>query len=328
MKCRGPIKVYPGVYLQKVQNFKDHIKNSNLNWKRSRFLDKLFTAHFSFRFDSYRQCLCFSVEALTRETQGTKTWGERDRERGITGGEWTERRERVKKRGRRSRREPSGLSPRSPLYPPKTGARGGFYDQRRKTRGRAVPKSDQVLVALRLLWISGWAWTTCCSNERNVLCTMLFGAYQFLSGWCSLSSLLAAGFYVKSQQVSLVNHRPFISFALEVAVENLLHQRSVLATAVQQTREEGGTRRKNWGKNWKKERAEPGEDEKDWGLTEGKLKQRRGSDVGGTTLPHRRLPLRAADSRNRRRRRREREIRKERTDRQKTRREKTSSGQS
>jgi hypothetical protein len=27
----------------------------------------------------------------------------------------------------------------------------GVYDQRRKTRGRAVPKSDQVLVAPRLL---------------------------------------------------------------------------------------------------------------------------------------------------------------------------------
>jgi hypothetical protein len=38
-------------------------------------------------------------------------------------------------------------------------------------------------------------------------------------------------------------------FMLEVAVENLLHQRSVSATTVQQTREEGGTRRKNWGKN-------------------------------------------------------------------------------
>jgi len=123
----------------------------------------------------------------------------------------------------------------------------------RKTRGRAVPKSDQVLVALRLLWISGWAWTTCCSNERNVLCTMLFGAYRFLSGWCSPSSLLAAGLYVKPQQVSLVNHRPFISFALEVAVENLLHQRSVLATAVQQIREEGGTRKKTGGRTKKRE---------------------------------------------------------------------------
>jgi len=73
-----------------------------------------------------------------------------------TKGGWTERREEGKG-GRRSRREPPGLPPRSPLYPPKTGARGGVYDQRKKTRGRAVPKSDQVLVALRLLWISGWA---------------------------------------------------------------------------------------------------------------------------------------------------------------------------
>ena len=48
-------------------------------------MDKLFTAHFSFRFDSYRQCLCFSVEALTRDTRGQKL-GERDRERGITRG--------------------------------------------------------------------------------------------------------------------------------------------------------------------------------------------------------------------------------------------------
>ncbi|KAL3573244.1 hypothetical protein D5086_027148 [Populus alba] len=31
-------------------------------------------------------------------------------------------------------------------------------------------------------------------NEHNVLCTMLFGAYKFLSGWCSQSNLLAAGF--------------------------------------------------------------------------------------------------------------------------------------
>jgi hypothetical protein len=114
---------------------------------------------------------------------------------------------------------------------------------------------------------------------------MLFGAYRFLS---------------------------------EVAVENLLHQRSILAIAVQQNREEGGTRRKKLGEELKKERAEPGEDEKDWGLTKRKLKQRRGSGVGGTTLPHRRLPLRAADSRNRRRRRRERETGKERTDRQET----------
>jgi hypothetical protein len=52
--------------------------------------------------------------------------------------------------------------------------------------------------------------------------------------------------------------------------------------------------KKKLGEELKKERAEPGEDEKDWGLTKGKLKQRRGSDVGGTTLPHRRLRLRAA----------------------------------
>jgi hypothetical protein len=62
------------------------------------------------------------------------------------------------------------------------------------------------------------------------------------------------------------------------------------------------------------------------GLTEGKLKQRRGSSVGGTTFPHRHLRLQATDSRNRQKRRREREIGKERTDRQETMREKTSSG--
>ena len=33
---------------------------------------------------------------------------------------------RKEKRGRRSRTEPPGLPPRSPLYPPKTGARGGL----------------------------------------------------------------------------------------------------------------------------------------------------------------------------------------------------------
>jgi len=33
----------------------------------------------------------------------------------------------------------------------------GVYDQRRKTRGRVVLKSDQVLVAPRLFWVSGWA---------------------------------------------------------------------------------------------------------------------------------------------------------------------------
>jgi len=59
-------------------------------------LDKLFTAHFSFRFDSYRQCLCFSVEALTRDTRGQKHGGKRDRERGITGGEGTERKKEEK----------------------------------------------------------------------------------------------------------------------------------------------------------------------------------------------------------------------------------------
>ncbi|KAJ6861247.1 hypothetical protein NC651_037353 [Populus alba x Populus x berolinensis] len=46
--------------------------------------------------------------------------------------------------------------------------------------GRVVPKSDQVLVALRLLWISGWV-LTCCGSECNVLYTMLFGAYRFQS---------------------------------------------------------------------------------------------------------------------------------------------------
>jgi hypothetical protein len=106
-----------------------------LNWKQSRFLDKLFTAHFSFRFDSYRQCLCFSVEALTRETQGTKTWGgKRPREGNNWRGEGGK-----KKGGRRSRREPSGLPPRSTLYPPKTGARGGFYEWK-KNQGKSSPK--------------------------------------------------------------------------------------------------------------------------------------------------------------------------------------------
>jgi len=100
----------------------------------------------------------FQRRGINKGDPGDKNVGGKERERGITGGEGTERRKKgVKKGGRRSRREPSGLHPRSPLYPPKTGARGGFYDQRRKTRGRAVPKSDQVLVALRLLWISGWA---------------------------------------------------------------------------------------------------------------------------------------------------------------------------
>jgi len=176
--------------------------------------------------------------------QGTKTGGERPRERNNTGKEGTQRKKRKKKRegtrewrtnntgeewteqGKRKMRETiknraARPPPRSPLYPPKIGARGGLdflillvpfsrasvflltrfccwinwsnywclllevagvYDQRRKTRGRVVPKSDQVLVAPRLLWVSGWAWTTCCSNERNILYAMLFGAYRFLSG--------------------------------------------------------------------------------------------------------------------------------------------------
>jgi hypothetical protein len=35
-------------------------------------LDKLFAAHFNFGFDSYREYLCFSAEALMRGSQETK----------------------------------------------------------------------------------------------------------------------------------------------------------------------------------------------------------------------------------------------------------------
>jgi hypothetical protein len=105
-----------------------------LNWKRSRFLDKLFAAHFRFRFDSYRQCLCFSVEALTRETQGTKTGGERDRERGITAGERG-----VKREGGRSRegaaRPPPKISPLST----QDWCEGRVYEWK-KNQGKSSPK--------------------------------------------------------------------------------------------------------------------------------------------------------------------------------------------
>jgi hypothetical protein len=57
-----------------------------------------------------------------KEKKGEKGRGSEER---ITHGK-SGPNKRKEKRGRRSRTEPPGLPPRSPLYPPKTGARGGL----------------------------------------------------------------------------------------------------------------------------------------------------------------------------------------------------------
>ncbi|KAG6767025.1 hypothetical protein POTOM_028204 [Populus tomentosa] len=104
-----------------------------------------------------------------------------------------------------------------------------------------------------------------------------------------IASCITGGVYVKSQQVSLVNHRPFISVALEVAMENLLHQRNVSAIVVQQTRRGGHERARE---NWRKKDIE-------WGETIGKKDLRRHknknegrSSSSQASLLHHRLLLR------------------------------------
>jgi len=62
-------------------------------------LDKLFAAHFNFGFDSYREYLCFSAEALTRGSQETK----REEEGNLK--KKTLRRKKAKKRERRKQKK-------------------------------------------------------------------------------------------------------------------------------------------------------------------------------------------------------------------------------
>lgn len=105
------------------------------------------------------------------------------------------------------------------------------------------------------------------------------------------ASCVTGGVYVKSQQVSLVNHRPFISFAPEVAVENLLHQRSVSATAVQQTSRE---RERNEQNRNRKHRTENlgGQTERTREQTEETKRTRRNKRGGESSRPvflHQRL---------------------------------------
>jgi len=96
----------------------------------------------------------FQRRGINKGDPGDKNGGGggRDRERGITGGERG-----VKKEGEDDQEGSRQASPQDLPSIHLRLVRGEDFMNGRKTRGRAVPKSDQVLVALRLLWISGWA---------------------------------------------------------------------------------------------------------------------------------------------------------------------------
>ena len=66
------------------------------------------------------------------------------------------------------------------------------------------------------------------------------------------------------------------------------------------TKEDEQVRKNNWKHREKNEEHRGDRRRRDEKSPEskGKLKQRRGSNVGGTTLPHHHLRLQAADSRN------------------------------
>jgi hypothetical protein len=78
----------------------------------------------------------FQRRGINKGDPGDKNvGGGRDRERGITGGERG-----VKKKGEDDQEgSRQAFPPRSPLYPPKTGVRGGFYEWK-KNQGKSSPK--------------------------------------------------------------------------------------------------------------------------------------------------------------------------------------------
>jgi transcription initiation factor TFIIH subunit 3 len=136
-----------------------------------------------------------------------------------------------KKQERRSRTEPPGV-----------------YDQRRKK-----PEEEQSQRVIKSSFLSGSFGSPDGSEQYVAVMNATFSAPRSLvpidscrvgahnPAFSQQASYITGGVYVKPQQVSLVNHRPFIFFAPEVAVENLLHQRSISATEVQQTSRERET---------------------------------------------------------------------------------------